>query len=73
MSHKTRDAIRWAIAAMIVLVPITSFAYSVMRYGAVAAVGALLVTFIVAAVAFFLYMVISDVKLIIDRVLEDDE
>ena len=73
MGSKTRDAIRWVIAAMIVLVPIMSFIYSIVRYGAIEATFALFAVVFVASTAYFLYTVIRDVKLFIDKVLAYDE
>jgi len=73
MGSNTRDAIRWVIAVMIVLVPIASFAYSVVRYGAVAALVAFFAIVFVATMAYLLYTVVIGVKMTIDDVLEDDE
>lgn len=73
MSSNTRDAIRWAIAVMMVLVPIMSIIYSVMRYGAAATIWALATIIFVAIAAYYLCTAVIDVKLTIDKMLADDK
>lgn len=73
MGSNTRDALRWAIAAMIVLVPIASLTYSAVTYGAVATMWAFVTIVFVAMMAYFLCTAIIDAKKTIDEVLADDE
>ena len=73
MGSNIRDSIRWAIATMVVLVPIMSMIYSAVTYGAVATMWAFVTIVFVAMMAYFLRTAIIDAKKTIDKVLADDK